>query len=203
MSKALVTESDMYAIGNAIRAKLGVTTAYRPGDMPAAIAQIGGAPVLQSLAVTSNGEYAPPEGVDGFDSVSVSVSGGGGDWASASVSGTRMTASFISNSGNFVANNSTYPNYAVITIDLNACAGCVVQITNAQGDRNRYNVYDSVVGTNSCKIGDSRISTSGTLTFYADDMKLFGRYLVYDYTSDHENCAVPQVTGWQLASSQS
>ena len=200
MSKAIITESALSAIAAAIRAKLGGSAVYQPGDMPAAIAQIGGAPVLQSLAVTSNGEYAPPEGVDGFDSVSVSVSGGGGDWASASVSGTRMTASYIGSNGNFAVNNSTYPNYAVIYIDLNACAGCVVQITNAQGNRNYYNVYNSVSETNSCKIGDSRISTSGALTFYADDMKLFGRYLVYDYTSDYSNCAVPQVAAWQRAS---
>jgi len=73
VSKATITESLLTDIADAIRAKLHVGTNYRPGDMPGAIAQIHDMPALQSLTVTSNGNYTPSSGYYGFDSVSVNV----------------------------------------------------------------------------------------------------------------------------------
>lgn len=81
MSQVRVTESSLEDIADAIRAKLGVQTEYKPGEMAAAIQSIptGGSAVLEHLSVTENGTYTPGAGVDGFDQVTVNVSGGGDD----------------------------------------------------------------------------------------------------------------------------
>lgn len=80
MSQVRVTETSLETIADAIRAKLGVQTTYRPSEMAAAIQSIptGGSAVLEHLSVTQNGTYTPDAGVDGFDQVTVNVSGGGG-----------------------------------------------------------------------------------------------------------------------------
>lgn len=81
MAKVTVTESSLENIADAIRAKLGVQTEYKPGEMAAAIQSIptGGSAVLEHLSVTQNGTYTPGAGVDGFDQVTVNVSGGSGN----------------------------------------------------------------------------------------------------------------------------
>lgn len=40
---------------------------------------VGSAPVLTDLEITENGEYTPPDGVDGFDKVTVNVAGSESD----------------------------------------------------------------------------------------------------------------------------
>ena len=94
MSKVLVTEAHLEAIADAIRARNGSEAAYRPGDMAAAVAAIR--PALRSLEVSQNGVYLP-EGAEGFDRVTVAVSGaGGGDWPvldEIAAGGTDFTAS--------------------------------------------------------------------------------------------------------------
>lgn len=79
MSQVRVKETSLENIADAIRAKLGVQTTYKPGEMAAAIQSIptGGSAVLEHLSVTENGTYTPDAGVDGFDQVTVNVSGGG------------------------------------------------------------------------------------------------------------------------------
>lgn len=39
---------------------------------------VGSAPVLSELEITENGEYTPPDGVDGFSKVTANVAGSGG-----------------------------------------------------------------------------------------------------------------------------
>lgn len=106
MSRALITESYLTGIANAIRAKLGVQDTYTPPQMAAAIqaldtsgihptgtkqisqngthdvteyasANVNVQPNLQSKTVTENGTVTPDQGYDGLSEVIVDVSGGG------------------------------------------------------------------------------------------------------------------------------
>lgn len=105
MSKVLVTESSLQAIAAAIRQKLGVATAYKPGDMAAAVASIHGEPVLETLTATENGTYAPSSGKDGFSSVTVSLP----------VSGTTVYAGTAAPTAAQGSNGDLYLQYTAVT----------------------------------------------------------------------------------------
>ena len=84
MSEAIITESYLTDIADAIRAKNGSNETYTPAEMAAAISNIpsggsGGGATIEALTVTQNGTYTAPSGVDGYSPVTVNVSGGGGD----------------------------------------------------------------------------------------------------------------------------
>lgn len=116
MSKVLVTRSYLDDIANAIRAKNGQETTYRPGDMAQAIRSIvGGEPVIEPLTVTESGVYTPPEGVDGFGPVTVNVpSGGSYD--------KLMTKGQVSTTGNYATaqfdSGVDLSRYDVLEVDL-------------------------------------------------------------------------------------
>ena len=78
MSKVLVSQKHFEDIASAIRSKNEESTRYKPGDMARAIRLIptGGGSVLETLTVTENGLYTPDDGVDGYSTVTVSVSTG-------------------------------------------------------------------------------------------------------------------------------
>lgn len=84
MAKKLYEEADIQAIANAIRGKNGLTDTYKTNEMAAAITNLptsgGSEPVISALEITENGTYNAPEGVDGYNPVTVNVpaSGGGG-----------------------------------------------------------------------------------------------------------------------------
>lgn len=70
----IIRRKRLYDIGDALREKLGVTTVYRPMDMPEAIRSISGRePVTVPLAIQANGDYEPDEGIDGFEAVHSAV----------------------------------------------------------------------------------------------------------------------------------
>lgn len=72
MAIKTINESILTAIADAIRAKIGVQTTYKPSEMAAAIAEIGTAQ-LESKTITANGLYEPSQGYDGFSDVTVNV----------------------------------------------------------------------------------------------------------------------------------
>ncbi len=74
MSKAIITESLLSDIADAIRAKLGGSDTYTPAEMAAAIMQI--ASTLIAKTVTQNGTYyAADDDADGYSSVTVNIPG--------------------------------------------------------------------------------------------------------------------------------
>jgi hypothetical protein len=72
MALKTINESILTAIGNAIRAKLGVATTYKPSEMAAAIGNIQ-TPNLDTLEVNENGTYTPTSPKNGFSQVDVNV----------------------------------------------------------------------------------------------------------------------------------
>lgn len=75
MAQKLYEESNIQAIANAIRGKNGLTTTYKTSEMAAAITAIesGSDPVIESLNITSNGTYTAPDGINGYNPVTVNV----------------------------------------------------------------------------------------------------------------------------------
>ena len=77
-----VLDADLKTVADSIRAKGGTSAQLSfPDGMAAAVAAIqtgGGNAVIQPLAVTANGTYTAPAGVDGYSPVTVNVAGSGG-----------------------------------------------------------------------------------------------------------------------------
>ena len=143
MSRALITESYLTGIANAIRAKLGVQDTYTPPQMAAAIesiptgitptgtkqitqngthdvteyanANVNVQPNLQSKTVTQNGTITPDQGYDGLSSVVVNVSGGGGGGSIPTFLQHSVANDVLANSyySTFTAGNSKWGNLDV------------------------------------------------------------------------------------------
>ena len=73
MAQKLYEESNIQAIADAIRGKNGLSDTYKTSEMAAAISaiEIGGA--VEALNITSNGTYTAPDGIDGYNPVTVNV----------------------------------------------------------------------------------------------------------------------------------
>ena len=68
-----INDNILFNIADAIRAKLGFASYYKPHEFASAIMSIEGTPSIQQLIVSSNSIYSVPEGVDGFAPVVVRV----------------------------------------------------------------------------------------------------------------------------------
>lgn len=82
MGNVLVNDASLQDVANAIREKNGLETKYKPAEMGQAVRDIpsgGKEPVIEELSITENGVYNAPEGVDGYNPISVNVPSGGGD----------------------------------------------------------------------------------------------------------------------------
>ena len=75
MENVLVNEQSLKDIADAIRDKNKTDNTYTPGEMAAAIGEIKTELVTEPLEVTENGVYELPEGVDGFNKVTVETGG--------------------------------------------------------------------------------------------------------------------------------
>lgn len=115
MSRAMITESNLTAIANAIRAKLGVETTYTPAQMATAIGTIHGEPVNQEKTVTQNGEVTPDSGYDGLSKVTVNVSGGGG--------GSTLITKTITENGTYNASSDNADGYSQVTVNVSGGGG--------------------------------------------------------------------------------
>lgn len=72
MTKVLVSSGSLEGIADAIRAKNGSGSTYKPGQMAAAIAALP--TTLVSKTITSNGSYNPAsDSADGYSAVTVNV----------------------------------------------------------------------------------------------------------------------------------
>lgn len=141
MSKKLYEEANISAIASAIRSKNGSSSLYSVEGMAGAILSISANPVLQSVIFTSNGEYEPPSGIDGFDNVIVSVPSSAGVLVSKSIS-----------------LNGTYNAF----LDDNA-DGYSEVVVSVSSEGNYY--YDILIGRLSGKIIDTNLSSIGSYPF--------------------------------------
>ena len=66
--------TQLSAVGDAIRAKLSSQDTYKISEMPTAISSITTGGTIESKTITANGTYTAPEGVDGYNPVVVNVS---------------------------------------------------------------------------------------------------------------------------------
>lgn len=117
MPDVLVQESSLQAIAEAIRYKTGGNDTCKPREMAPAIRNLPGTGVLQNLSVTENGNYTPGAGVDGYDFVSVAVTGGfgAGDEGKVVINGALMpqTSLAVSENGTY---NTTDKNSVVVNV---------------------------------------------------------------------------------------
>lgn len=72
MAGILTNDEHYYAIANAIRQKLNVTTKYRPADMPSAILDIRGGENVEPITFNQNGTYRLPQNTI-YDPITVNV----------------------------------------------------------------------------------------------------------------------------------
>lgn len=124
MGKVIVTDSTMSAIASAIRGKAGTASMYTPAQMVSAITNLPSGASVSALTVTENGTYSA-SGFDGYNPVTVNVSGGGGgfsadDIAERTISGTMAgSASMV---GSYAFNlcdgivSANFPNATVISM---------------------------------------------------------------------------------------
>lgn len=77
---AVMPMSDYEGICDAVRAKTGGTAKLKSSEVKQAIEEIqtSSDPVIEPLSVTANGTYSAPDGVDGYNPVTVAIESGGG-----------------------------------------------------------------------------------------------------------------------------
>ena len=102
----MITESNLTAIANAIRAKLGVETTYTPAQMATAIGTIHGEPVNQEKTATQNGEVTPDSGYDGLSKVTVNVPGA------------TLVSKSITENGTYNASSDNADGYSQVTVNV-------------------------------------------------------------------------------------
>lgn len=158
MALGIIDTSTLTAIANAIRAKLGVQTQYKPGQMANAISQISGGGIIPAgtKSITANGTYdissfanaevavsssgITPTGtksitengtydVTAFASAEVNVSGSGGSVKSVNImNGVTLTKEYIKSDGTKAAGGSSTKEVMTDEIDVTGHVGEVLRL---------------------------------------------------------------------------
>lgn len=142
MAKKLYEEADIQAIASAIRGKNGLTDTYKTSEMAAAITNLpasgGSEPVIRPLNVTENGEYTVPEGVDGYNPITVNVP-------------TNVMAKEITANGVYNPVDDGVDGYSPITVNVptsgGSSGGVIVNRANSLPVSYAYRVGGSAIQT--------------------------------------------------------
>lgn len=111
-------------IESALEAIHGVVTPSNNGKVlyiengqikAASASRWSGGAVLESLSVTANGDYTPPTGTDGFDSVHVAVPSA------------TLTTKSITQNGTYNASSDNADGYSSVTVNVSGGGSAVVQ----------------------------------------------------------------------------
>lgn len=147
MSKALITESILTDIANAIIEKGGASAPLRPTEMADAIGSIE--PDLTTKSITANGTYnASSDNADGYSSVTVSVQ-------------PSLATKEITENGTYNASSDNADGYSSVTVSV------VTRYTaTIIGSQNSNRFYVRTDGTSYYTTGDTFTFVSGqTLAF--------------------------------------
>ncbi|MBQ4426661.1 MAG: hypothetical protein II881_02775 [Oscillospiraceae bacterium] len=145
------------------------------------------AAVTEELEVTENGTYTPSSGVDGFDSVTVNVSGGDPVWKPVTPINLG-SGSFISSGNSLEIGRTDWPNYYAVALDLQTLAGKIIYIDNSDNNRNYWGLYTSLSTGQAITYPSTReLQSNGKLIFYANDFYRLAQYLVYDFTTSSQS----------------
>lgn len=120
---------------------------------------VGSAPVLTDLEITENGEYTPPDGVDGFGKVTANVAGSGGAKIATGTIVLNADAEYIKVTG-LEFTPKAFALCCTKVIENSACGGMFIDSAAVMWRTGTNNTNVSVVAT-SAQIND--------YTVYPDD----------------------------------
>ena len=169
-NRVLVNENSLADIAAAIREKTGNTEAsFTPGQMGDAIRAIeaNAEPVIEALSITANGVYTAPEGLDGYNPITVEIE--------AEVIEPVVESITITENGTYTPSTGVHGfNEVEVNVPSSGGGGLPEEAFNITGDcANRFafngwnwfiNEYGNKINTSNITNGDSMFFNSTSLT---------------------------------------